>query len=430
MQRSLFVAGLVLLLCGCGPQTGSAGGGGDSDADPAGDPAPTDPPAGDPLPGDSDGPLPGDDDPPAQVYPRACADIYDAELVPRFDLEVSPETWAALLDEYQNWEVRDAAGLPLKPYHPAVFRYGSEVYADAMVRLKGRPEFSWVGPKMQFVVAFNKVYDGGRFHGLRKISLDAPPYDPTLLRDRLAHGLMRELGLAASCVNNAVLYVNGAYYGVFANIEVVDKELLQRNFAEAEGDLFEVGWLLETNEETSNTYRANLFWTAPDVDALARLADLEQMVLEWAAEAVIPHADGFWAGSGNFFTYDHPSRGFLMIPWDMDQSFDSVPADADPVTWRAPWGVEQHPQSLVLADPTWRRRYIAAVAQVVAAYDPVLLRQRAEAWTDQIQPFVETDPHRNFTLSGREWTLDQLFNYFAARSEFLSRWLTTNEPPP
>ena len=42
--------------------------------------------------------------------------------------------------------------------------------------------------------------------------------------------LRDDLGVPASCVNNARLVINGEFYGLYANIEFLDEELLERLF--------------------------------------------------------------------------------------------------------------------------------------------------------------------------------------------------------
>lgn len=54
--------------------------------------------------------------------------------------------------------------------------------------------------------------------------------------ERLAYDVFRAAGLPAPRCNNAVVYVNGAYYGVYVNVEAEDKTLLRRWFASAEGN--------------------------------------------------------------------------------------------------------------------------------------------------------------------------------------------------
>ena len=77
---------------------------------------------------------------------------------------------------------------------------------------------------MQFIVSFNETDPNGRNQGLRKLVFDAPWYDRTLMHERLAFPIFEARGLPYSCVNSTRLNINGAYYGLFTNVERLDKE--------------------------------------------------------------------------------------------------------------------------------------------------------------------------------------------------------------
>ena len=137
------------------------------------------------------------------------------------------------------------------------------------------------------------------------------------------------------------------------------------------GDLWDGGWGLETNEETvlQPHPRLDAWWAVNDVAALAAIADLDEALAEWAGEAMIADADGFWIGRHNFFLYDHPTRGWIWIPHDLDATIDWVDVEVDPLyywgreaTWSGPW---PH-YAAVIEDPGWRDRYVAALQH---AYD-------------------------------------------------------------
>ena len=61
---------------------------------------------------------------------------------------------------------------------------------------------------------------------------------------------------------------------------------------------------------------------------------MDEALAEWAGEAMIADEDGFWIGQQNFLLYDHPTRGWLWIPHDLDATIDWV-AEADPLYY---WG--------------------------------------------------------------------------------------------
>jgi hypothetical protein len=218
----------------------------------------------------------------ARGFPRACADLYDEDLLPTFELTIAPEHWSAIVDDCS------------REYQPATLRYGDES-AAAMVRNKGNWSFSCEKP--QFVISFNETDSQARFHGLRKLVLDAPFYDRTLLRERLAFHFLARYGSEASCANNARLLVNGAYLGLYANVERIDREYLERHYDDPSGDLWKAGRELKTNEDMPDHARIDAFWAAREVSELATLVDLEQAVRAWAGQAMLPDRDSYWLAS-------------------------------------------------------------------------------------------------------------------------------------
>jgi hypothetical protein len=355
----------------------------------------------------------------------ACADVYAQELLPTFDVDIAPEAWSALADEFVNWQSYEANGLPLKQYQPTVFRYEGEVFEDAHIRLKGNPCCSWSGEKMQFVISFNEIDKKKRFHGLRKIALDAPPYDPSLLRERLSYSVYRDLGLPGSCANSARLVVNGALYGVYTNVEHPDKEYLQRSFGKegAKGPLYKYGSEPKVNEDKVDLGRLEAFWNAASLGDLAALSDLEQVLASWAVEAVLPDVDGYWAGSGNFYVYDHPTRGFLHLPWDLDYTFEGGSPDLDPVAYIVDWGTRPPLFDMVTKDPAGLELFRQAIAKVRGAYEPSTLVARLDAWSAQIGPHIEAEPNKPFSYGEHLAAVEALRAFPAARAAFVDGWL-------
>jgi spore coat protein CotH len=357
------------------------------------------------------------------TWPLDCDSIFDPEVLPTLEVWIAEEDWNTLVYFYLNGYDLQLQGLNPKVYVPCTFRYGDEEVTDAAIRLRGNPCCSWYGTKMQFDISFTEYNPNGRFHGMRKLDLDAPPYDSTLLHNRIAFAHFADLGLPAICVNNARLNVNDAYYGLYALMEHMDKAFLERAFQEPEGNLYKYGYVKETNESDPDVSDMERFWATTDVAELATFVDLEEGVLEWAGEALLPDGDGYWAGSWNFYLYNHPTRGFLWIPWDMDWSLEVVPANADPLTWTTSWGVPQVHYAAVTSDPVWRDRYITALATARGAYDPTILLHRIDAWSEQIRTAIWEDP--NLYVGYNDWVgaVDLLERHVSDRADFIDGWL-------
>lgn len=82
-----------------------------------------------------------------------CAEIYRQDVLPTFEIEIRPEDWAALWDEYVTYRDLGQGDAAPKTYRPLVaFRHGAATIGDAEIRLKGGR--SWQGDKMQFQISF------------------------------------------------------------------------------------------------------------------------------------------------------------------------------------------------------------------------------------------------------------------------------------
>jgi len=371
------------------------------------------------LPGvDSTPPDSGDDSgAPVQEDPDdACPKLYDPDKVRDFAIEISDADWAGLQRDY-------ASGA--KNYHPVVFTYKDEVVDDAMIRLKGNPSFSWFTTKMQFVIAFNEVNPDGRFHGLRKLSLDGSWYEPTMLRDRVAWSMIRRQGeLPAVCANSATLTINGAYYGLYTNIEYLDHEWLERVFGDedATGTLWKYGYDAVSNAEAA-TGDVDVMASTTDIDLLDRLGDLSEWELEWASEIALGDDDGYWCCGHNFYLYEHPERGILWVPWDLDDAFDVQPYDTDPVYGYYSGLFQRTHFMAVTQAPTWGPAFLDQLEAMTVAMDPDVMEDEIDEWNDQISDLIEEDGYRSFGLEEREGALTRMRAWVPARQAYLESWI-------
>lgn len=351
-----------------------------------------------------------------EEIPGKCPDLYDQDLFPSFSLTIAPQDWSSILSDYQNGR---------KDYVPAQFQYEDET-AEVMVRLKGNPYFSWMGEKMQFVISFNETDPDARFHGVRKISLDASWYEPTVLRDRTTWWLLRQVeGLPSACANNATLSINGEYYGTYSNIEYYDHEWQERNFGTegATGALWKYGTDLKTNEENGNFGPISTLWNSTQVSVLEGLGPIEQWELEWAAEAVVGDDDGYWCCAHNFYLYQHPKDGILFIPWDFDDDFDVGPYTSDPITGYADNLFGQPQFKAVVRDAKWGPIYREKVRGITALMDPEEMAQQIDTWDAQIAASVEADPHRTTGWEEHQQSVSALKGWIRNRRAYLDSWL-------
>jgi hypothetical protein len=376
---------------------------------------------------------PNEDIPPLDV--DGCPGIYAQDLLPTFELTVSDEVWGMLVWVWLNGQMLEDAEEDYHPEYPLEkFVYEDIVIDDAMIRLRGNPTNWDADNKMQFQIDFNEIDKNGRFLGLRHMLFDAATFNRHMLRDRLALWIMRDMGVDAPCANNARLNVNGEYYGIFTSIEKIDKTFLERVFDDPEGDLWKrANWTLKTNETTATTARLEDLEAAVSPSELEGYLDLEQALKVFAAEAIIPDSDGMWAGGLNFYLYDEPISGkFVMLPWDLDNTFErfndepggDYPINPDPVVWEKPTTHGRPFYTIALTDPEWFEYYITAIEdQFESSYDDDALHQHIDDWTNQIEDSVFEDTNKPYSNTLYLDKVEELHAYIDERHDFLEAWL-------
>jgi hypothetical protein len=249
------------------------------------------------------------------------------------------------------------------------------------------------------------------------------------MQERLAFAAMAEvLGQAAPCANSARLSINGQYYGLYVNEEHVGGAYIKREFPEApDGDLFAGGQDAKTNKLMPDKAKLAAFWAAHDVAAMAAVVDMDASVAEWAAEAMLNDGDGYWGGGHNFYIYDYAGKGYRWLIDDGDATFAWLGrSNINPIYW---WAGRTSLQSagqhylIVMADPTWRANYVAAIRQQLARWDAPRLQGWIDAWSAQIADAVVQDPHRRHSVEDHNEAIAEMRQEVVERPAYVATFL-------
>jgi hypothetical protein len=388
-------------------------------------------------PGDSgDAALPGTVSD-AGGSPILCSDLFDQTIVPSYSFEISADDWAKLTADFND--LKDVlAGTPPSTYYPVTFHYGSETVTDAAVKLRGKS--SWVNtvlydtnPKMQFDISFDQSNPKGKFHGISSIHLSAPRDDWTFINNRVGDNWLRKIGQPAPCANNAMVTVNGTYYGLYVEEGNVGTALLKQYFPnDYSGDLFKGGTEPQTNAGSSSWARLTALNAATDFATLQTLVDLPNTVLEWAAEAVVEDCDGYYGGSHNYYIYDEGAPGYVWIADHTDSAlewaevFTGVSYREHPIYWWAGRVAPDKPGTdylIVMNDPGARQQYVNAIATQVAKWDSAEISGWVSAWTPQIADALAADPHKWATLAQVQTAVAALQDEVQNRPKYLQSFV-------
>ena len=292
--------------------------------------------------------------------PSATAQLFDDFAPTRhFQIQVAAADWKWLNDNATK-----------EQYVPATVVYQGETHTGAAVRYKGgfgslMSCFDASGKrtcdKLSLKLKFNEYDKKGRFHGVRKLVLNSCNRDPTCLHERLSYTLFRRAGIIAPRSVHATVQVNDEDVALHLLVEAIDDEFLEDHFDDPDGNLYKEIWpqhlhdepyvhALRTNEDSADVSRmvafAKLLGSVSDDDFEAKVADwIDQpaLIRYFVVDQMTHNWDGIWKfycpASGscrnhNFYFYDDPSSGRLvLIPWDLDHTFNYPNGDMARSWW-------------------------------------------------------------------------------------------------
>lgn len=351
-------------------------------------------------------------------------DFYDPDRIVEIRLDFSDEQWSRFL-------AMRAAKSKEFVYCDVVVD-GRVKFNGAACRSKGN-EDDWVKEiKPQFMIRFDHWNKEGRAMGLRGVDLEFNHEHAAPIRDWLAMRLMAEAGIVAPRVNHAHVFVRGEDYGIYQNIEVVDREFLESRFVDPSGNLYEKGdKLISGKGDTSDLQELRILVDTEPMDqdhtafyqALERVLDVHQVLREMAAEVVLPSYDNFSNGSWNYYWYSVPGGRFIVIPWDLDDCMSSLtPVDANP--WRY-LGHAKEPsrlRELMNTNPAWQAEFLNNLIELRDGPYRTL-RSRVREVASRIRPLVEKDRSIPGGLEAFDADVEAIEKFVDARIMFLKAYL-------
>jgi hypothetical protein len=249
-------------------------------------------------------------------------------------------------------------------YYPADVTWNGVRVHNVGIRSRGNASRHPNKPGLR--VDIDRYVSGQRFLGLKSFVLDNSTQDASLLKQRLAMRVFERMGIPASRQAHARLFVNGAYVGLYLLVESVDKDLIERVYAERsarigrrerDGVLLDYRWTspyyfsylgphlapyierfeAQTHESAPLEFLygpvrdlTRVIEEAPDdrlVEFVGAFLDLTQWTRYVAVETVLAEQDGMLghAGVNNFYLYRYENDTVSqVIPWDKDHSFESA----------------------------------------------------------------------------------------------------------
>jgi len=387
--------------------------------------------------------------------------LFDPTVIRDVYLTIPPASWDAI-----NAEAYPSGCKPYsRHYYPGTLEFEGQVFDDVGIHIKGGCGSSRnLNGKASFKVNLewdDPAVDGcpapRRLGGQKHLTLNNGVQDQTATHERLAYPVYAELGVPAPRVASVRVHVNGVLWGLYQNVESVDRRFLERRFASSRGMLYEgTYWcdlipanVPDTEDDDSGCLTRE--FTPGVCDAPPEVGDdpmdytlvrqlvnqiqampaggfypeveaffeFDTFLTQWAIEAFISHWDAYeFSIINNYRVYHDPVTGrWSIIPTGIDQTFIG---DQDP------WGVYGVLAARCRNEPDCDAAFAARLAQVNQHFVADDMVARAQAIRAQITPDVYADPRKEYSNATFDQAQNDMIGYLAGRPGRINEHLTAH----
>lgn len=405
----------------------------------------------------------------------AQADLYDINTIQDIQIKFHADNWRYLLDSlrFNGDEFLDAE----------LTVNGKLLPKDVGIRYRDGRSFTPGGKRNGLYISFNHLARDFSYEGRTALDLSSALRDPTLIREVLASEIASQY-MPTPRANYAKVSINGEFYGLFVNIEVVKDAFLSRHFGSIDRDVYYAGpQLSETapggcgprvygslQHETATECLAHNFdqitgvsWhpltnltetLASHPDQLDKVLDVDQALWMLAFNNLTVNLNSYTGQYANqYYLAQNANDQLAPILGEFNLAFGSFKntgiSESDLVT---PQLVQLDPMlhadnagrpliSKLLANEYLRKRYLSHYRTLLADwFTNGKYEQRAKELRDFIRPVVAADINQYYTAEeynksltevvGSRSRIPGLLDFMAKRVEWLkSQPLYTILPP-
>ena len=279
--------------------------------------------------------------------------------------------------------------------------------------------------KKSFKVSFDKFVDKQKFEGVEDLNINGEHNDASISRAKICWDILREIGVPAPRANHVELYLNGTYFGLYANVEHIDDEFVQQRFGNDDGDLYKCTWPVDFvyRGENVENYRDGYELKNNDPNDYSDLIDFLKILNETDISSLpcelekVFNVDtylkviafdvftGNWDGpifnKNNCYLYKNTATSkFEYIPYDLDNTFgvswfsDIDWTDRDIYNW-SKTGSNRPIYTRLMQVSEYRERFSYYFNQFLQkAMNPSELNPKVDALKNLLAASAENDTYR------------------------------------
>lgn len=278
--------------------------------------------------------------PKASANPGYMTRLFDDGRVHTIDIQI--EDWGAFIENAEKEEyVACTVEIDGEEFH----NIGLRAKGNNSLRLTEEYGLSRYSLKLEF----DHFLDGGNYHGLDKLSLDASFQDNSYLKTYMVYDMMAFMGVPAPLCSYTWVTVNGEAWGLFLAVEEPEEAFARRNFGNDYGKLYKPDYrsLNAENADVALKYigdnpdsypgifeNAKLKTSKADqervIEALKTLStgenletaiNVDEVLRYFTVQVFVMNWDSYLGHTGhNYILYEE--NGILSIlPWDYNLAF-------------------------------------------------------------------------------------------------------------
>ncbi len=416
----------------------------------------------------------------------------DSEVL-RMDIVIAPADWKAMMDDlteklgpfgslfgslnpgsFNPSDPWDMTGGENPIYVPCDLVFKGITWHHAGIRFKGNSSLqkAWQQSSYKMSLRFNmdKFEDdfpeikNQRFYGFDKLSLVSSNLDNSLIREKIAGDIYRDMGVPVAQTAFCRIFIDYGegkkYFGLYTLQEIPAKPMLKSQFIEDGGNLYKPDGLSasfntwnqkvfdkETNEEENDftdvrelydvlhsnrrdeaAFRSKLE-SVFDVDGFLRYLAVNQVICNWDTYGRIAH---------NYYIYHDPGDDLIhWIPWDFTAALwppgqsmmPPLSLELRPIEASSAWPLIRYLMDI----PDYHPKYVSYVRQTIdERFYPERMQAIFEAAKELVSPYVTGtySEVKGYTNLRRKSEFEKEFqilnqhveNRFAAATKFVDKY--------
>jgi len=275
-----------------------------------------------------------------QINSFSQSDFYDTDTVREIRLYFYQSDWDYQLDSFYVVGDNDRILADLT--------IDGSTYDSVGVRYKGFSSVSVNRVKNPFNIKLDYIIDGQDHQGIDKLKLSNVIQDPSFIREVLSYEISRKY-MPSSRANFTNLYINDTLWGLYTNVEAVNKSFLIDHFDSKYNAFFKCNpeninvQIGGENSNLSNSHGTDSMNYVPYysiesdygwedlynlIDTLNNFPDSVEQVLNvdrtlWmhAINYSLINFDSYIGYAQNYYLYKDRTKQFNPILWDFNMSF-------------------------------------------------------------------------------------------------------------